>query len=105
MGNKLDAARTGPAVSAPGRRSGPAPLPSAMIGLQRLAGNRAVRQMAQPKPPAKPAVPKPAEKLHLAGDTLDFTTKSAKLGDVEVHFTGRLTVAGSATFDGETIPE
>ena len=98
-----------------------APLASVMR-LQRAVGNRAVAQLVQRQPtttptkpgsaPAKaPSAPAPrnAEKLPLSlstdpNDAIVFETQKSKLGALEVSCTGRLSVYGSATFDGEQIP-
>ena len=90
--------------------------------LQQSVGNRAVAQLVQRQPtttPTKPAgtagppsktpPPRNAEKLPLAlstdpDDAIVFQTQKGKLGALEVYCTGRLSVYGSATFDGEQIP-
>jgi hypothetical protein len=83
--------------------------------LQQSVGNRAVAQLVQRQPtttqakPASAPAPQKAEKLPLSlstdpDDAIVFETQKSKLGKLEVYCTGRLSVYGSATFDGEQIP-
>jgi hypothetical protein len=83
--------------------------------LQQSVGNRAVAQLVQRQPtttqakPASAPAPRKAEKLPLSlstdpDDAIVFETQKSKLGKLEVYCTGRLSVYGSATFDGEQIP-
>src|SRR4051812_2799104 len=39
------------------------------------------------------------------GGPIEFSTKSGKVGDVEVRFEGRLTIGGRASLEGDTVPE
>ena len=102
------------AAEPPSRERGRGPLDSVMR-LQQSAGNRAVAQLVQRQPTTtqtKPTSAPPArnaEKLPLAlssdpNDAIVFETQKSKLGALEVYCTGRLSVYGSATFDGEQIP-
>jgi hypothetical protein len=62
-------------------------------------------------PAAKPGpAPKAAEKLPFAiadgpDDAINFETRRAMVGGGEIYYTGRLSLQGTATFEGETIPD
>jgi hypothetical protein len=51
--------------------------------------------------------PKPIDMRLTAApdDAVVFETPKAKLGDIEVHFTGRLSISGKATLEGEEAPK
>ena len=72
-------------------RSASPPAVDALQSLNRMAGNAAVgavlarQPTLQAPPPVKPPAPMKVGKL---GDPIEFDTKKAKLGDVEVHFNG-----------------
>ena len=94
----------------PRRQPAPRPARSAaasILSLNRAAGNAAVTRLLA-RDPATDAPPKPkpiAVGAVAGGRTIPFTTKSAKLGDVQVHFTGTVTVSGTASLEGDAIPD
>jgi len=82
------------------------PAVDAVLSLNRMAGNAAVvRILARQPPVVAPPPPKPIAVGAVGGGPIVFKTKAAKLGDVEVHFEGRLTVGGRASLEGDTEPE
>ena len=82
------------------------PAVESVLSLSRMAGNAAVvRILARDKPVVAPPPPKPIAVGAVEGGAIVFKTKAAKLGDVEVHFEGRLTVGGRASLEGDTEPE
>ena len=76
-------------------RPAPAGLPGALLTLQQSAGNAAVGGVVRTLQRA----PKPVDMRLTAapGDAVVFETPKARLGDIEVHFTGRLSVTSKAT--------
>jgi hypothetical protein len=79
-----------------------------LLELQHVAGNRAVTRLIQRQ--AAPAPPKVAEHLHIdigtdPDDAIVFVTQKGKLGSLTGYVTGRLSLIGTAAFDGETIPD
>lgn len=77
-----------------------------MLSLSRMAGNAAVvRILARDTPVVDPPRPAPLAVGAVEGGPIEFSTKSGKVGDVEVHFEGRLTVGGRASLEGDTVPE
>ena len=91
----------------PSRSAHPAPpVVRSVLSLSRMAGNAAVvRILARDTPVVAPPPPKPIAVGAVEGGPIVFKTKAAKLGDVEVHFEGRLTVGGRASLEGDTEPE
>ena len=106
----IDVKRRDPRVVEKGARS-PArsaspPAVDALLSLNRMAGNAAVVQILARQPAVvTPPPPKPLAVGAVGGGPILFKTKAAKLGDVEVHFEGRLTVGGGASLEGDTVPE
>lgn len=80
--------------------------------LQRTAGNAATRNaVALLQRKGAPKAPKPDKpkswQVGIAIDpsgTIAFETQKAKLGSIEVHFTGRLALNAPATLTGEEVP-
>ena len=109
--DRREAARPGHA----GRRRGLAlaataaqglpPAVDSVLSLSRMAGNAAVVRILARQPPVVAPPPKPIAVGAVEGGPIVFKTKAAKLGDVEVHFEGRLTVGGRASLEGDTEPE
>lgn len=98
------------AVAPSQSRSSPAGtrMARALLALNRMAGNAAVarllaRDTAAQAPP-KPK-PKPLSVGAITGGPIEFETKKATVGDVEVFFQGRLTVLGTASLEGDAVPE
>jgi hypothetical protein len=82
------------------------PAVQSVLSLSRMAGNAAVvRILARDTPVVDPPRPAPLAVGAVEGGPIEFSTKSGKVGDVEVHFEGRLTVGGRASLEGETVPE
>ena len=83
-------------------RRAPAGLPGALLTLQQSAGNAAVGGVVRTLQRA----PKPIDMRLTAapGDAVVFETPKARLSDIEVHFTGRLSVKGKATLADEEAP-
>src|SRR6476619_6897215 len=86
----------GPAPSR-SSRAGP-PIARALFSLNRTAGNAAVvRLLARDIPVLAPPKAKPLAVGAVEGGPIEFKTKTATLGDVEVFFQGRLTLLGTAS--------
>jgi hypothetical protein len=76
--------------------------------LQRKAGNGAVVRVVTRDDSDKTS-PEQSKPLTVGavrgGRSISFQTKTAKLGDVEVYFKGTATLDGSASLEGEKVPE
>ena len=94
--------RAGPGAADPTGAPRPAGLPGALLTLQQSAGNAAVGGVVRTLQRA----PKPIDMRLTAapGDAVVFETPKARLSDIEVHFTGRLSVKGKATLADEEAP-
>jgi hypothetical protein len=82
------------------------PTAGAILALSRTAGNAAVARIhARDTSAQATRKPGPVTVGAVEGGPIDFATKVAKLGELEIHFEGRLTVIGSASLDGDAVPD
>jgi hypothetical protein len=81
---------------------------STVLSLQRTAGNSAVTRLLARDPATEPVVAAPAHSKPVkdaATGSIRFTTPSAKVGDLLVHFTGSVAISGDAVLVGVALPK
>ena len=82
------------------------PTARAALSLSRTAGNAAVvRMLARDTLPQAPRKPAPVRVGALEGGPIEFATNVARLGELEIHFEGHLTIVGQATLQGDSVPD